>query len=106
MQRIADSQDADVLWVIKENLKKNRLIKNFPNETAATKKLLPSEYHHVTHAEKRARRIRPMKAKSRRETSHHMTDCSRNPRLIAGSYSVKAETCSVTIRWRLCCRFA
>jgi len=27
------------LWVMKENLKKNRLIKNFPNEVAAIKKL-------------------------------------------------------------------
>jgi hypothetical protein len=41
MQQITDSRDADVLWVIKENLKKNRLIKNFPKEVAATKKLLP-----------------------------------------------------------------
>ena len=39
MQRITDSHDADVRWVIKENLKKNRLIKNFPNEVAAIKKL-------------------------------------------------------------------
>jgi len=40
MQQLVDSQDADILWVIKENLKKNRLIKNFPNEVAAIKKLL------------------------------------------------------------------
>jgi hypothetical protein len=43
MQRLVGSYDADVLWVIKENLKKNRLIRNFPNEVAATKKLLPPE---------------------------------------------------------------
>jgi hypothetical protein len=46
MQRIVGSHDADVLWVIKENLKKNRLIRNFPNEVAATKKLLPPEDYH------------------------------------------------------------
>ena len=46
MQRIVGSHDADVLWVIKENLKKNRLIRNFPNEVASTKKLLsPEDYH-------------------------------------------------------------
>jgi len=39
MKQIIDSQDVDVLWVMKENLKKNRLIKNFPNEVAAIKKL-------------------------------------------------------------------
>jgi hypothetical protein len=39
MQQIIDSQDVDVLWVMRENLKKNRLIKNFPNEVAAIKKL-------------------------------------------------------------------
>ena len=39
MRQIIDSQDADLLWIIKENLKKNRLIKNFPNEAAAIKKL-------------------------------------------------------------------
>jgi hypothetical protein len=39
MQQIIDSQDADILWIIKENLKKNRLIKNFPDEVAAIKKL-------------------------------------------------------------------
>jgi hypothetical protein len=41
MQQIAGSHDADVLWVIKENLKKNRLIKNFPDGVAAAKELLP-----------------------------------------------------------------
>jgi hypothetical protein len=41
MQRIAGSHDADILWVIRENLKKNRLVKNFPDEVAAAKELLP-----------------------------------------------------------------
>lgn len=40
MQRIIVSHDADILWMIRENLKKNRLTKNFPNDVAATKKLL------------------------------------------------------------------
>jgi len=39
MKQIIGSQDVDILWVMKENLKKNRLIKNFPNEVAAIKKL-------------------------------------------------------------------
>jgi hypothetical protein len=40
LRRIAGSRDPDVLWVIKENLKKNRLVKSFPAEVAAAKKLL------------------------------------------------------------------
>ena len=40
MKQLIDSQDADVLWVIKRNLKKNRLVRNFPNEVVATRKLL------------------------------------------------------------------
>ena len=40
MQELVASTDADVLWVVKENLKKNRLIKNFPVEVAAVQKLL------------------------------------------------------------------
>jgi hypothetical protein len=39
-QRIIDTQDADILWVIKENFKKHRLTKNFPTEMAETKRLL------------------------------------------------------------------
>ena len=46
MQRIVDAHDADVLWVIKENLKNSRLIRNFPNEVASTSKLLSPEDHH------------------------------------------------------------
>jgi hypothetical protein len=41
MQRIAGSHDSDVLWVIKENLMKNRLVRNFPDEVAAARKILP-----------------------------------------------------------------
>jgi hypothetical protein len=40
MRQIAKSHDADVLWVLRENLKKNRLVKNFPDEVAAVKKLV------------------------------------------------------------------
>jgi len=39
MQQLIGSQDADIFWVIKENLKKNKLVRNFPNEVAAIKKL-------------------------------------------------------------------
>jgi len=40
VQRLIDSQDLDIMWIVKENLKKNRLIKNFPDEVASIKKLL------------------------------------------------------------------
>ena len=40
MRQLIDSQDADILWIVKENLKKKRLINNFPNEIATIKKLL------------------------------------------------------------------
>jgi len=40
MHQLAGAQDADVLWIVKENLKKNRMLKNFPEEVASTKKLL------------------------------------------------------------------
>jgi len=40
MRQLAEQQDADILWIVKENLKKNRLLKNFPEEVASTKKLL------------------------------------------------------------------
>jgi hypothetical protein len=40
MRQLVDTQDAGILWIVKENLKKNRLIKNFPEEVASIKKLL------------------------------------------------------------------
>ena len=40
MRQLAGTQDADVLWIVKENLKKNRLLKNFPEEVASTNRLL------------------------------------------------------------------
>jgi len=42
MEQLIESrkQDKDIQWVLKENLKKNRLVKNFPDEVAALKHLL------------------------------------------------------------------
>jgi hypothetical protein len=40
MHQLVDTQNSDILWVVKENLKKNRLIKNFPEEVASIKKIL------------------------------------------------------------------
>jgi len=40
MRQLAETQDADILWIVKENLKKNRLLKNFPEEVVAIKKIL------------------------------------------------------------------
>ncbi len=41
MRQLVEQRDVDILWIVKENLKKNRLIRNFPEEVASTKKLLP-----------------------------------------------------------------
>ncbi len=38
--QLIDSKDVDILWIVKENLKKNRLIKNFPDEVISIKRLL------------------------------------------------------------------
>ncbi len=40
LYQLIDSQDPDIRWIVKENLKKNRLIKHFPDEVAALKALL------------------------------------------------------------------
>jgi len=40
MAELVGSQDSDVLWIVKENLKKNRLVKNFPDEVESIKILL------------------------------------------------------------------
>ena len=40
MRQLAEQQDSDILWIVKENLKKNRLLNNFPEEVASTKRLL------------------------------------------------------------------
>ena len=40
MYQLIDSKDTDIFWIVKENLKKNRLKKNFPEEVDSMKKLL------------------------------------------------------------------
>jgi hypothetical protein len=40
IRQLAGTQDADILWIVKENLKKNRLIKNFPDEVTEIKGIL------------------------------------------------------------------
>jgi hypothetical protein len=37
MRKVAASQDADILWIVKQNLGKNRLIRNFPEEVTSVK---------------------------------------------------------------------
>jgi hypothetical protein len=37
MRDLIATQDKDVLWIVKENLKKNRLVKRFPTQVAAIK---------------------------------------------------------------------
>jgi len=43
IQQLVGLQDADILWIIKQNLKKNRLIKNFPDDVASVKELLSAQ---------------------------------------------------------------
>lgn len=40
MEQLAKSKDKDVIWIVKNNLSKNRLIKNFPNEVNQIKTLI------------------------------------------------------------------
>jgi hypothetical protein len=35
MRQLVEKQDIDILWIVKKNLKKNRLLKNFPEEVAS-----------------------------------------------------------------------
>jgi hypothetical protein len=37
MHKLASSQDVDILWIVKQNLRKNRLIRNFPDEVTSVK---------------------------------------------------------------------
>ena len=39
LTQLAGLQDRDVLWIVKQNLKKNRLVKNFPEQVEALKRL-------------------------------------------------------------------
>jgi hypothetical protein len=40
MRRLAGSRDVDILWVVRENLKKNRLVRRHPREVESIQKLL------------------------------------------------------------------
>jgi hypothetical protein len=40
MRRLSASQDKDALWIVKQNLQKNRLVKNFPTQVASIKSSL------------------------------------------------------------------
>lgn len=40
LHQLAESKDADLRWIVKENLKKSRLIKRFPDEVAVLTKIL------------------------------------------------------------------
>jgi len=40
MQNLIHSDDADLRWIVKENLKKNRLIKNYPEHVESIKAML------------------------------------------------------------------
>jgi hypothetical protein len=40
MRQLVATQDRDVLWIVRENLKKNRLVKNFPTQVESIKSFL------------------------------------------------------------------
>ena len=40
MRQLAESQDSDIRWILNENLKKNRLVKKYPDEVATIKAFL------------------------------------------------------------------
>ena len=40
LKELVTSQDRDILWILKQNLKKNRLIKNFPSKVRIISKQL------------------------------------------------------------------
>ncbi|MFQ5979189.1 MAG: hypothetical protein ACE5OZ_13770 [Candidatus Heimdallarchaeota archaeon] len=40
LEELAGEQDKDITWIIKQNLKKNRLSKNYPKKVKAVEKLL------------------------------------------------------------------
>jgi hypothetical protein len=40
MAQLIATEDRDALWVVKQNLKKNRLVRNFPEAVEATRRLL------------------------------------------------------------------
>ena len=40
MYQLINSQDPDILCIVRQNLRKNRLIKKFPDEVSTLKELL------------------------------------------------------------------
>ncbi|MGD2147500.1 MAG: hypothetical protein PVH41_12460 [Anaerolineae bacterium] len=42
MRKLAASHDSDALWILKQNLKKSRLVKHFPHEVEAIRRKLPA----------------------------------------------------------------
>jgi hypothetical protein len=40
IKRLLQIQDKDIIWIVKNNLKKNRLLKNFPNEVKSLLRIL------------------------------------------------------------------
>jgi hypothetical protein len=40
IHQLIDMQDNDITWIVKENMRKNRLKKNFPSEVASIRQLL------------------------------------------------------------------
>jgi hypothetical protein len=40
MEELARSEDPDVLWIVRENLRKNRLVRNYPHQVAALQNIL------------------------------------------------------------------
>jgi hypothetical protein len=43
MRQLAATQDKDVLWIVRENLKKNRLVKNFPTQVESIRSSLQEQ---------------------------------------------------------------
>jgi len=43
IQKLVGLQDADIRWIIKQNLKKKRLTKNFPDDVASINELLGAQ---------------------------------------------------------------
>ena len=42
LAELAQSSDRDLRWIVKQNLKKNRLVKQFPDQVAFCQRLLES----------------------------------------------------------------
>jgi hypothetical protein len=42
LTRLIQPHDPDLIWIVKQNLRKNRLVENFPEQVASTRRLLNS----------------------------------------------------------------